>query len=409
VDPVTWREDLRRVVIGGRRLVGASFRGVPFFVKSSDRTGGRRVVTHEFPGKDANYNEDLGRKARTFRVDGYVIGDDYLAQKESLLDALENADGPGELVHPYYGLRTASCVTYSVRETTDEGGMATFAIDFADAPAQSIAPTIAPDFPDIVDGAATAAVTATDADFEAGFDDQLPSFATASAVSDLKAASTRVGETLKPVITDTQELAATDGQLHLLIAEASQLVTEPTTILTAFRTAFVNLGETLKSAPGQVKDALLAAARSVEWSPDAPETTATRQRERANQVALQGALRASLVIEAARIAPIVTYASIDDATAARDEITALLDELTADAGDAVYQALVELRAAVSRALPSDALHARVTAVTRRVAIPSLLLAYQLYGAVDMESDIIARNPITNPAFCVGDLQVLSDE
>jgi prophage DNA circulation protein len=142
---VTWREELRRVSFGGKLLIGASFRGLPFFVDSSERAGGRRLVVHEFPLRDAPFVEDLGRKARTFRVEGYVIGDDYLAQRDSLLTALEDVSGPGELIHPHHGALRASCVGVAVRETRAEGGLATFAIEFAEAPAQGIAPVAAVD------------------------------------------------------------------------------------------------------------------------------------------------------------------------------------------------------------------------------------------------------------------------
>jgi prophage DNA circulation protein len=61
---VTWREDLRRVVIGGRSLIGASFRGVPFFVVTVRAQRRAPHGRHEFPFRDDPFVEDLGRKAR---------------------------------------------------------------------------------------------------------------------------------------------------------------------------------------------------------------------------------------------------------------------------------------------------------------------------------------------------------
>jgi prophage DNA circulation protein len=63
---------------------------------------------------------------------------------------------------------------------------------------------------------------------------------------------------------------------------------------------------------------------------------------------------------------------------------------------------------VLRAVPGAQAFAEILTVTRNVAIPSLLLAYQLYGSVDLESDIIARNGTRHPGFVAGDLKVLSD-
>jgi prophage DNA circulation protein len=101
--------------------------------------------------------------------------------------------------------------------------------------------------------------------------------------------------------------------------------------------------------------------------------------------------------------------STDDAMAARDSIAELLDEQAAAAGDTAYPALVDLRSEVLRAVPGASQFARIVTVSRSVPIPSLLLAYQLYGSVDLESDIIARNAIRHPGFVAGDLKVLSDE
>ncbi len=135
--------------------------------------------------------------------------------------------------------------------------------------------------------------------------------------------------------------------------------------------------------------------------------TATRAREAANQDALNGALRRVMALEAARLAPLASFASVDEATAARDQIAAQLEEQAAGAGDTAYPALVTLRSDVLRAVPDPALTSRIVTVTRRYAIPSLLLSYQLYGSVDQEADVIARNAIRHPGFIAGDLQVIS--
>lgn len=405
---MTWREDLRRVSVGGRRLVGASFRGATFFVDAAERSGGRRAVVHEFPLRDDPFVEDLGRRARAFRVDGYVIGDDYLAQRDTLLSALEDTAGPGELVHPYHGVRRAVCISVAVRETRSDGGMATFAIEFAEAPAQSLAPSEVVDAAEQVSAGADAAVAATEAELAEQYDPSgLPAFALASASTALVRASQDLATRLAPVISATQELAELTGRVALLTAQASSLVRQPAAILGAFREAITGLVDTAVAAPGAVMDALHATYLA-DLGALVDATTATRARERANQIALFGALRRVLAIEAARLAPVVSYASIDDALAARDLVAAQLEEQAAAAADTAYPALVDLRSQVLRAVPGGTAFARVVAVTRRAPLPSLLLAYQLYGSVELEADIVARNRIRHPGFVVGDLKALSD-
>lgn len=406
---MTWREDLRRVrLLDGRQLIGASFRGKPFFVESSERSGGRRTVVHEFPLRDDPFVEDLGRRARTFRVEGYVIGDDYLTQRDVLLAALEAPSGPGELVHPYHGIRRAVCVNLTVRESRAEGGIAVFSIEFAEAPTQAPTPTIEVDAASTVSAKADVAVAATKAEFSEKYSAAgLPSFALASASGALSTASAGLGAALSPVVGVTQELAAMSAQISFLTTQASALVRSPDDIVDAFRGAITVLGTTIADSPGAVLNAL-ADSYGIDLGPDVDPTTATRAREAANQDALNGALRRVLALEAARLAPLVPFESTDEAIATRDRIAAMLEEQANGAGDTAYPALVDLRSELLRAVPGATTFASVITVTRNTAIPSLVLAYQLHGDVDQEADIVARNAIRHPGFVAGQIKALSD-
>jgi prophage DNA circulation protein len=68
------------------RMQPASFRGAGFLVEGHDGEVGRRLAVHEYPERDLPYAEDLGRKARVFKITGLVIGPDYMAQRDALLD-----------------------------------------------------------------------------------------------------------------------------------------------------------------------------------------------------------------------------------------------------------------------------------------------------------------------------------
>jgi prophage DNA circulation protein len=405
---MTWREDLRRVSIDGKQLVGASFRGVPFLVESSERSGGRRVQVHEFPLRDDPFAEDLGRKARTFRIDGYVIGDDYLTKRDALQVALEDVAGPGEFVDPFHGVKRAMCVGLSVRSTRAEGGIAMFAIEFTETPAQAPTPTEVVDSAEQVADHADVAITAINAEIVEQYDvTGLPAFAIESAEAALVQATEGLGAALEPAVTTSQELAELTGRVALLTAQASSLVRQPAEVLVEFREMITGLVDTAEDAPGAVMDALLE-AYGVDLGAAVTPVTSTRERELANQTALVAGLRRVMAIEAARLAPLVPYVSIEEATEARDRVAAQLEEQAAGAEDAAYPALVNLRSGVLRAVPGDTAFARIVTVTRNVATPSLLLAYQLYGSVELELDIVERNNVRHPGFLAGELQVLSE-
>lgn len=417
-----WRDSLRTVTIGGRKLIGASFRGVPFLVESSERTGGRRTVTHEFPFRPDPFVEDLDRRARTFKVDGYVLGNDYVAQRDALLAALEDEAGPGELVHPYHGVRRAICANLSVRETRNDGGMATFAIEFAETPSQAPVPVTVVDATSEVASKADAAKAAAKAELVKKYVTNavlaaraqnptdpvsMPAFAFASAETALTRAAAALDSAMSRVVDDTQQLATLAGQVRIITAEAASLARAPADAFDAFETAIADLADTALAAPGAVLDALIE-AYGADLGAAVDATTATRQRELDNQLALTGALRRVFAIEAARLAPLAPYASLEEATAARDQVAAALEEQADGAGDTAYPALVDLRSEVLRSVPGTTAFARVVTVTRRVPIPSLVLAYQLYGSVDQEADILARNNVRHPGFVAGDLKVLTD-
>lgn len=76
---MSWRDQLR----------DGSFRGVPFKIQASRALVGRRGQVHEYPLRDKPYAEDLGRRARAFNVECFVLGADYMAQRDALIAALE--------------------------------------------------------------------------------------------------------------------------------------------------------------------------------------------------------------------------------------------------------------------------------------------------------------------------------
>lgn len=122
VSPAPWR----------MRLVPASFGGVRYHVEQQARSGGRRVVLHEYPKRDVPYAEDMGRAATRYQITGYLIGPDYHERKRSLMKALDTADG-STLMDPYLAEpKKCLCERYNVTETRERGGYCTFEMTFVE-------------------------------------------------------------------------------------------------------------------------------------------------------------------------------------------------------------------------------------------------------------------------------------
>jgi prophage DNA circulation protein len=127
----------------------AMFRDKRFHVDANVRESGRRIVNHEFPKRDINYAEDMGKRAREFTVRGYIIvyprdtegalqKKNYIPARNQLIEALEQ-EGPGTLQLPLLGSMQVVCQRYRVTEETRLGGYCTFDMTFTEygkAPAE---------------------------------------------------------------------------------------------------------------------------------------------------------------------------------------------------------------------------------------------------------------------------------
>ena len=114
----------------------ARFRRAAFHVDLSSQASGRRIAQHETPKRNIPYSEDMGRRAKRHILEGYIImrpgNFNYLPDRDALINALE-ADGPGLLVHPLLPSMQVLCEHYTVSETREKGGMATFSMTFIEA------------------------------------------------------------------------------------------------------------------------------------------------------------------------------------------------------------------------------------------------------------------------------------
>jgi prophage DNA circulation protein len=185
---MAWRDELQP----------ASFRNVPFKVASTNGQLGRRTVIHEYPTSDLPYAEDLGRKAREFSIEAFVIGPDYMTLRDDLIYALE-LPGAGELVHPFRGRQQVVLTSASVSESTDEGGMAKFSLSFTES-GEPLNPARKVDTAQVVETAADEADAEFESDFFDGFNvDGLLDFVDLEALSVVGDALSAVGDAVSTV------------------------------------------------------------------------------------------------------------------------------------------------------------------------------------------------------------------
>ncbi len=378
----------------------ATFRDVPFWLESSERSGGRRTVKHEYPKKDEPFSEDMGRKGREFPVEGHVVGgDDYMTARDALIEALEKA-GTGVLVHPYFGTLRVIVADFRVRESSDRGGIATFSITFVETPDKPAQPSAIPNAASAVAISAAAAKLSAGAEFLAKFTTVAGAFLT-SASSALSSATRTMNTVAGKIAMPAQALAQLQFRIAKFEDSAAALLAAPEDLLSSLST----LVDSFESG--------LAVLAIYDFDPGLrpPGTTSHRITEQDNFDALHQLIQRLALVRAVELSVTETFDSYDTSIARRVILTDLIDSQAELAADDTFPALLQLRADLTKAVPGvDGDLPRLISYTPPVTVSSLVLAYRLYGALDLEADLIARNRVSHPGFIAGGrtLEVLSN-
>lgn len=111
-------------------LLPASYKGASFLISSSSTNGGRKDQVHEFPNSDRQAIEDFGLLPRSYSIVGWITGDDYIAKRNTLLNALEDGE-VGVLSHPFYGeIENIRARSFTISEGMNELGRAEISMQF---------------------------------------------------------------------------------------------------------------------------------------------------------------------------------------------------------------------------------------------------------------------------------------
>lgn len=378
---MAWRDDLRP----------ASFRGVEFHVVDSTLSAGRRVARHEFPQRDIPYMEDMGRRAREFKVEALIIGADYMSARDRLIEAIEE-EGAGQLVHPYHGTVQVNVLgEVSISESTREGGMAKFAIVFVEAGKQETPTT---------------------------------SLNTDSLLLD------QYLDTEDAIADDFAGLFTVDGQADFVVQDAldsvNQLLAYPSMALGTLDLIRADPLSALQSLlpenllgslsnPLALAKGILSLVRNAssvmslfDFGSDAVAVniaTPSRQQQNTNRSALtamvQQAATARRVVDLGQSVP----ATITEARTARAEIVSRADAvlLQETVGQHSADAFVQLRTqAIQHFSRQTADLPKLVSVTHQEVLPAIVVAHDFYGdswlGTGKDADLVARNAVRHPGF-----------
>ena len=404
---MAWRDEMLMAgnvnapdLVKARQLVAGSFRGVIFRTVDAEIKVGRRNVVNEYPQRDLPYVDDLGRRARRFVVEAYVIGDNYFAERDALIEAFETK-GPGELRHPRYGSRKVSVEgDVSIKESPDKGGMArisvTFVEDGLNTFPKAVENTVAQ-----VEKAANAADDATQACFANEFSVEGPSLLSLESLKGLTASVTGLLKMARQV-TSMAGLVKIVGMVGALMKGLAALIRLPVVLVQSLRSIYAQLVQELQrplSAFAELQSVFGSNARS----PAVAMSGSTRARSLANDTARADLQRRLSLTNQARVLAVAinVIATAEQAVALRDALVAQIDiELEVNDPPAeVATALSRVRAAVVRdvAARSEFLLQR-SSYTPQAVLPALVLAHRIYQDATRADELVARNGVAHPAF-----------
>jgi prophage DNA circulation protein len=374
-----------------------SFRGVPFKTDSHEFSSGRRKVDHEFPQREQNRSEDLGRRTPRFTLELLVIGDDYFAERDALTEALD-LPGAGELVHPYLGRKIVQVGSYSVREAVSEGRLARLTVEFSEAGSAL--------FPDSKDD------ELSKLDTNAGnvIDDSATAFETLFSIANSPA---HVVEAASDAVKSVGDFMTKS------VNKFTQPIDNLTFAISNFKADVDNLLATPGKLADRIKDTFAALLAEFEGDPETGNkvlgnfstfdseftpvvgTTPSNVTQAGNQTATINVAKQMAFGNQAVLVADIDFLSIKEATEIRDNVVGNLDtQLEEATDDELFQSLQDLQASLTKAIPAEGLQDLIE-FTPAITLPALVISHRLFQTVEKEDEIIDQNDISHPAFVPG--------
>ena len=404
-----------------KRLLPASFRGIPFFVDAHEFEGGRNAISHEPPDKNSGFAEDIGRKTNGYKISAHLLGDAYFFLRDALIDAMEEPER-GVLIHPYLGALEVQPGPYKLSETSEEGRLCRFDLSFVEAGD--------PSFPFAAIDAITKFATkafATVAQVQNAFNvavalTGIPSYLVAAVDETVVGFIKTVKNGLKTVSANAKELAEFNKKLAQFEAQWKNLIKEPETMSFTVNELTGALVGVVADPPddsaidtGSGKDQKLDIFKPlIEFKADfdltiLPTDTPTKAAGKLFNKSFVDLVNQLAIVNFANQAAGKLFKNVESAIDKRAETTGYMDGVMAgDIDDALFGSFKDLKAATVDVIPNPtAKLSTVANIEIYISMPALVLAYDLYLNLENERDIIDRNGIRNPSFVAGKLAVLS--
>lgn len=415
-----WKEQLQQ----------ASFRGIEFKIADIETVVGRRSVTHEYPLRDVPYVEDLGKRAREFTVNAYVIGDNYIDNLQQLISAIEQDGTPGIFRHPTLGIMNVVAKEFRINFRGSEGGIEYLTITFTESGTNQY-PTVKTDTVSNSKQKSAAGITQAIESFAdnyalEGFSD----FVSKRAKETLIGADSSLGgsvifnkDSLSGVLNSViskgayfsgsrENYSTLRNKLSKFRADVPTLINTPTTLAEKIADLIESLGLVFLNQPDKIiiamKQLFLIFGIGINeiplTTPATPIVTPNRAQMVLNQAQLIDLVHIGALLEIVKAVADLEFESRNDAMKFLFDIQKLMEPkltyLADNAYDLAYNALNNARIAMVLDIKSRSASLKtIKYIANYYSVPSIVLAHQQYQDATQDEDIISRNRIIhNPLF-----------
>lgn len=391
-------------------LFPASFRGVPFDVRTSDLQVGRRTQAFEYPQRDKPFVEDLGRSARLVEVEAVIVGSDYIQRMNALIAAMEQR-GAGTLVHPFLGEMVVTPQD-ATRVSFDTGGLgvATATLSFIESGDYEF-PGATADALDAIQAASSGLSEACATSFLDSFSiDGLNDYGVATVVDSAKAFLGNAGLQSFFAETGLTELASDlTASLGTLVYDAEALANQATSLfslssLTGTTLGWSGIAKQLSRLCTSGFCHLRSFASPSLLAVDEIDNAATAVQSLFRQSMVAGLINAASMVgtdDDVQIGSAIKTASYDELMATLDGVLAVLDSeaVQPGTGDDVFLALQNARSATWDGIKTRAeRRARLIDYIPAEVSPALVIAYDYYADARRDDEIVERNNIRHGGF-----------
>ncbi len=388
------------------KLFPAKYGAAGFGVEDRNMSGGRLGAHHVYPGKNQGFVEDLGLRDRKISLNAFVVGKDYMSERDALLQELEKP-GPRKLVHPDYGTVQVSLdpdLGFTISESAQEGLVARFQLNFIrvaedNYPTKSIDNKAA-----VLSSAKTVRASSKEFFLDKFKVKNLPEFIRNGA-----------GETVSNLITQlkdsqsslwAEDFTGLDFAINTLTDELPALLKSPEDLVNSLQNII-----SLPNRPEEALSVMINLAGFAGKLPMVPNSTGlfstpSRLLQSSNNQALSGLISQTATAALSEAMAIADFDNFDTANVALKSAVDVIDQEIEQAASIAdlnnFNNLENLRSdLIEHVRSSSADLARIVSFQTATTRPALLNAYDLYQDLSRVPDLTSRNKVKHPGFMPG--------